>query len=803
MTTGRPLKVFIASPGDVQRERDLALDVIETINHTVGRHQGILLQVLRWEVVTAQGRRAQDAINELVDQCDLFVGILHAKWGTPPGGDNEYTSGFEEEFRRVQARRAQSGRPEIALVFKTIPQVLRENPSDSVSRILALRTEVEDSKELTYQKYDTTDQFSRILFGIVLEFVNGLDRHQNDSDKAVPSPAVPEKTEQNEPYRFDKDALKFLQALPTHIQSYDTESGFDPVDLARLRLIASTQNASGLEERELGVHDANILFRSRLDVALSNFEVRGLIESGLSHSSNDSCPLWFWIFEKAGDISGADFVRFCMIRIRNQAISIGAIRALDLTGENLVDSTWPTFEIVMNTIFAQTSPPEVRSAALSYIGHWGGDQYLETVRAEYGRDNYKTRETALRTLLELLVLTNPTEALIELISSSSDGIEPEIVSRVFESIDQIPASVLMTGLEHASESVRSACIDRMRNRSMFDENALVVCLQDKSPRIRLKVLLLQLADGDIIALPDAKEVLIKRKSRNSFFGFGSVGSTEGLEEYAEYQRAYFSIFNCKELEDMRDEFPDDISQLWFAYVKCATKREDDLILSSPREEYKGFCRPELEDDAAKEKWLGNMDQASADAIAEASHGQKIDLMRELVRFARLVPNELILRYFEKFGRSSDLPLLRDWIKSYDEKHRADNALLMLSPNKHVASATAKTYLALAKDDIEICLRHEGNWTHLAKIIQLMTGRQTKLLSSGVIDEMLHHQSDDVRKSMAIQICRFRTKSDMREILRRYTSGGQYFYNVVHWLDFGISVPKDTISRSFSRGALRF
>lgn len=161
-----------------------------------------------------------------------------------------------------------------------------------------------------------------------------------------------------------------------------------------------------------------------------------------------------------------------MIRIRNQAISIGAIRALDLTGENLVDSTWPTFEIVMNTIFAQTSPPEVRSAALSYIGHWGGDQYLETVRAEYGRDNYKTRETALRTLLELLVLTNPTEALIELISSSSDGIEPEIVSRVFESIDQIPASVLMTGLEHASESVRSACIDRMSRGDFRGTNAL-------------------------------------------------------------------------------------------------------------------------------------------------------------------------------------------------------------------------------------------------------------------------------------------------------------------------------------------
>lgn len=43
------LKIFLASPGDVQTERDQARQAIEEINRTIGRDKNIHLDVIGWE----------------------------------------------------------------------------------------------------------------------------------------------------------------------------------------------------------------------------------------------------------------------------------------------------------------------------------------------------------------------------------------------------------------------------------------------------------------------------------------------------------------------------------------------------------------------------------------------------------------------------------------------------------------------------------------------------------------------------------------------------------------------------------
>ncbi len=66
--------------------------------------------------------RPQSNINPYLDECDLFVGILWEKWGTPPGGDVTYSSGFEEEFERTRERRDKNGNgaPDIWLFLKEV-----------------------------------------------------------------------------------------------------------------------------------------------------------------------------------------------------------------------------------------------------------------------------------------------------------------------------------------------------------------------------------------------------------------------------------------------------------------------------------------------------------------------------------------------------------------------------------------------------------------------------------------------------------------------------------------------------------
>ena len=49
------LRVVVASPGDVQPERDVVPEVLEELNRSVCRDRGIRLEVVRWETDSHPG----------------------------------------------------------------------------------------------------------------------------------------------------------------------------------------------------------------------------------------------------------------------------------------------------------------------------------------------------------------------------------------------------------------------------------------------------------------------------------------------------------------------------------------------------------------------------------------------------------------------------------------------------------------------------------------------------------------------------------------------------------------------------
>src|SRR5690348_12998077 len=97
------------------------------MNRGLGRQLGWHLELLGWEDTVPGYARPQELINRDVDSCDLFIGDLHERWGTPTG---TFTSGFEEEFTRARERRQRTDSPEIWLFFKSMsPSVVRD-PGD-------------------------------------------------------------------------------------------------------------------------------------------------------------------------------------------------------------------------------------------------------------------------------------------------------------------------------------------------------------------------------------------------------------------------------------------------------------------------------------------------------------------------------------------------------------------------------------------------------------------------------------------------------------------------------------------------
>lgn len=94
-------RILIASPSDVDEEREVASRIIQDWNDLNSFSKKIVLLPVKWETHSSPsyGVRPQEAINkQIVDDCDLLIGFFWTKIGTPTGED---LSGTIEEIKRV------------------------------------------------------------------------------------------------------------------------------------------------------------------------------------------------------------------------------------------------------------------------------------------------------------------------------------------------------------------------------------------------------------------------------------------------------------------------------------------------------------------------------------------------------------------------------------------------------------------------------------------------------------------------------------------------------------------------------
>ena len=158
------LKVFLASPGDLQEERSLTKAAIDEFNDTVGRAFGYYVDLIGWEDTVSGYGRPQALINKDVEQCEYFIGLMWQRWGTPPGAENgPYSSGFEEEFELALSRRANGDKPEISLFFKDIPPQFLVDPGEGLKRVLSFRKRMESEKKIYFETFKNESEYSRQL----------------------------------------------------------------------------------------------------------------------------------------------------------------------------------------------------------------------------------------------------------------------------------------------------------------------------------------------------------------------------------------------------------------------------------------------------------------------------------------------------------------------------------------------------------------------------------------------------------------------------------------------------------------
>lgn len=99
-------------------------------------------------------------INQEIDQCEVFVLVMHRRWGQE-APDSDYDSYTEEEFHRALARRKEEQKPEIIVYFKRVDPASEADPGDQLKKVLAFRLELEESRMAMYRWVEDCAQFGR------------------------------------------------------------------------------------------------------------------------------------------------------------------------------------------------------------------------------------------------------------------------------------------------------------------------------------------------------------------------------------------------------------------------------------------------------------------------------------------------------------------------------------------------------------------------------------------------------------------------------------------------------------------
>src|ERR1022692_3941794 len=369
------LTVFLASQSDLADERKRSSQVVGEINDANKRIDW-WIDLVVWEDTLPGYGRPQALINRHVEQCEIFIGLLWQRWGTPPAQNSLLSSGFEEEFSIAMGRRGRTALPEIWMFFKTVEPARIADPGPQLQRVLAFRESLIESKALSFREFDSTDAWERILRKCLLQHVLGTagtlsGAPEGPSGRAM-QPAKSTSTRADSP-----DAAAAGDQVATLARSL--EPAFETGDLSEITTALNDENeaaflavrsvllsaalvsASGTSATPLPFHELNTLYRYRDRLRATSYELFVLFRTILA-DDYDLKPGWYWLrdYELGEAVGQLIFVALFGSDVESRARSFEILRQARITL-----FTRARDEVLERSL--RETPSDLRDAAWAYL----------------------------------------------------------------------------------------------------------------------------------------------------------------------------------------------------------------------------------------------------------------------------------------------------------------------------------------------------------------------------------------------------------------------------------------------------
>ena len=170
--------------------------------------------------------------------------------------------------------------------------------------------------------------------------------------------------------------------------------------------------------------------------------------------------------------------------------------------------------------------------------------------------------------------------------------------------------------------------------------------------------------------------------------------------------------------------------------------------------------------------------------------QDLNRIRNILKSGFVDYSDADIEYLRKFGEWQDVPLI---IATLDqpESGRTGSLILGLGSDDGKYRTAARAIYCLGRTRLEELLSLPAPNHLLCHLIVESSEKVFRALSDSAIIQLFCSEHAALRKVAALKCIRALPKGRLAQLLNAYVSGDAHrYYNVIHWLDLGVSIPKE-------------
>lgn len=787
----KELVVFMASPSDLSDERQVLRATEDELNYLLSRF-GVRVRVVGWELTTPGYGRAQEQINPLVHECDVFIGLLNKRWGTATG---DYSSGFEEEFEIALGRRKNGDKsPAIGMFFAHISQDALSDPGPQLSKVIEFKNRVQAENLALYGEFSSADQLGKRVLNFLLDhllpLVIGVDSGPaalettgTSTPETVAREAVSRESEDIPLNDAAVQIAEVLQGFMSAMQGKQTET--TDLDFDRLALFA---RALERQPEPLATHLVNRLYRRLGDFELTEVEASIWLRTffsdvGQSKSPEDrTVPGWALLDLKDGALDHLERRLVTFAQHEDPSAARGAVQILtdlqlrprtlwqrpegntDPSDDSTAMGVWSKIfetlsgvDTAFNYLLSQLRPEDswlIRGLSRS-PGISGSS-----------RDALRALEKAVGGDFSELVTLAPYHA-----AKDTDALAEYLATN----IKALPLERLDWLARFATRSLRRAAIRRLLDEDELKGPPLREALAWKDKEAAQMVLAKAAVDpalGEIVL-----EVISSDRSKNFPRDLepsllAALRTTEELQAFVKSSPLNYRHWEALSiqlgeamLDKARQILDTDAADLRVALARFA--EEDPGTVEFVVENFR----------ASASVCIGNNGQGEEDALRLAQEVGK----------GQLVSPPLALVALSKIAKPEQLPAIQSVLPALDVHSFVEDAELLMTSN--LAPVLAEIWKSA-----EISSLREIAW-------QWFIRQPNRALEE--LKEALHDDIPTVRMSALYALAARDSRDQLEALLVDYISGRRkYWYNVIAGIDQILHEPKVNSPRALEPGAPR-